>query len=110
EGSDVRQFYSLSPYTIGRSSSHSYAEQIFFFQAEDGIRDGHVTGVQTCALPISNTPQNDRRPDDESGRCLSEQKFRVELTETISDDGFNGLRLLWSLLSRSRSLFFAGLL
>src|SRR5690625_7431739 len=24
----------------------------FFFQAEDGIRDGHVTGVQTCALPI----------------------------------------------------------
>src|SRR5689334_23806493 len=24
----------------------------FFFQAEDGIRDGTVTGVQTCALPI----------------------------------------------------------
>src|SRR6266511_5951710 len=28
----------------------------FFFQAEDGIRDFHVTGVQTCALPISPTP------------------------------------------------------
>src|SRR5690625_7495327 len=28
----------------------------FFFQAEDGIRDGHVTGVQTCALPILNHP------------------------------------------------------
>src|SRR5439155_12761234 len=27
----------------------------FFFQAEDGIRDGHVTGVQTCALPIYAT-------------------------------------------------------
>src|SRR6266511_6304785 len=26
----------------------------FFFQAEDGIRDFHVTGVQTCALPISS--------------------------------------------------------
>src|SRR5690606_39560211 len=26
----------------------------FFFQAEDGIRDFHVTGVQTCALPIWN--------------------------------------------------------
>src|SRR5690625_5876052 len=26
--------------------------QFFFFQADDGIRDGHVTGVQTCALPI----------------------------------------------------------
>src|SRR5580765_3238533 len=25
---------------------------LFFFQAEDGIRDGRVTGVQTCALPI----------------------------------------------------------
>ena len=27
----------------------------FFFQAEDGIRDTSVTGVQTCALPISNS-------------------------------------------------------
>src|SRR5438874_4307681 len=26
---------------------------VFFFQAEDGIRDLYVTGVQTCALPIS---------------------------------------------------------
>src|SRR5690606_39585702 len=28
----------------------------FFFQAEDGIRDFHVTGVQTCALPILMGP------------------------------------------------------
>src|SRR5207245_6087345 len=28
----------------------------FFFQAEDGIRDATVTGVQTCALPISRPP------------------------------------------------------
>ena len=28
---------------------------IFFFQAEDGIRDDLVTGVQTCALPIYST-------------------------------------------------------
>src|SRR5690606_40473083 len=27
--------------------------RLFFLQAEDGIRDFHVTGVQTCALPIS---------------------------------------------------------
>src|SRR5690606_39529594 len=39
----------------------------FFFQAEDGIRDFHVTGVQTCALPISvawsaaTPPRCDRR-------------------------------------------------
>src|SRR6266700_6982250 len=36
----------------------------FFFQAEDGIRDFHVTGVQTCALPIS-VP---RRPRSEARR------------------------------------------
>src|SRR5256885_152133 len=29
---------------------------VFFFQAEDGIRDYKVTGVQTCALPISRPP------------------------------------------------------
>src|SRR5690625_7126897 len=29
----------------------------FFLQAEDGIRDGHVTGVQTCALPIWESVQ-----------------------------------------------------
>src|SRR5438876_6296389 len=28
--------------------------RVFFFQAEDGIRAGRVTGVQTCALPISS--------------------------------------------------------
>src|SRR5260370_37509714 len=28
---------------------------VFFFQAEDGIRDSSVTGVQTCALPIFGT-------------------------------------------------------
>src|SRR5690606_40480977 len=32
---------------------HSF---FFFFQAEDGIRDFHVTGVQTCALPICPRP------------------------------------------------------
>src|SRR5690554_2782585 len=30
----------------------------FFFQAEDGIRDADVTGVQTCALPISQAPRS----------------------------------------------------
>src|SRR5690606_41157894 len=30
----------------------------FFFQAEDGIRDFHVTGVQTCALPIYTQPMH----------------------------------------------------
>src|SRR5699024_11373646 len=34
---------------------------VFFFQAEDGIRDRNVTGVQTCALPISHAPRPIRR-------------------------------------------------
>src|SRR5207253_7629820 len=43
------------------STAHIYTNSFarfffFFFQAEDGIRDGHVTGVQTCALPISSRP------------------------------------------------------
>src|SRR5687767_15574586 len=35
----------------------------FFFQAEDGIRDKLVTGVQTCALPICELGQNHRRQE-----------------------------------------------
>src|SRR3712207_8665539 len=35
---------------------YCYCCYFFFFQAEDGIRDIGVTGVQTCALPISWTP------------------------------------------------------
>src|SRR5690606_39551930 len=33
---------------------------VVFFQAEDGIRDFHVTGVQTCALPISADSPGER--------------------------------------------------
>src|SRR5260370_7619070 len=39
----------------------------FFFQAEDGIRDSSVTGVQTCALPILNACLINR----ESGTALN---------------------------------------
>src|SRR6266481_7875822 len=41
----------------------------FFFQAEDGIRDGTVTGVQTCALPISLQILKERyEPGGDTGR------------------------------------------
>src|SRR2546430_5680865 len=39
---------------------------VFFFQAEDGIRDLTVTGVQTCALPICSCPSIDQRCLDNS--------------------------------------------
>src|SRR5256885_3399926 len=50
----------------------SLLQFFFFFQAEDGIRDYKVTGVQTCALPISNAEPGkallgDRRVDDPAG-------------------------------------------
>src|SRR5436309_621612 len=38
----------------------------FFFQAEDGIRDFHVTGVQTCALPIFSLAYHDARGTSDS--------------------------------------------
>src|SRR2546427_3192254 len=41
---------------------------IFFFQAEDGIRDLTVTGVQTCALPIHSGVDGAARRG-EGGRC-----------------------------------------
>src|SRR5690348_18355511 len=38
---------------MGDTGHRAFVVQFFFFfQAEDGIRDGRVTGVQTCALPI----------------------------------------------------------
>src|SRR5215216_5662898 len=47
---------------------------IFFFQAEDGIRDDLVTGDQTCALPISSrsaSPRSSAEPRSRAGRSTS---------------------------------------
>src|SRR5690606_40849974 len=40
------------PESVPHACSVGVGRVFFFFQAEDGIRDFHVTGVQTCALPI----------------------------------------------------------
>src|SRR3712207_7351639 len=47
----------------------------FFFQAEDGIRDIGVTGVQTCALPISVCFWHQFQPEG-SGRAMAEATLR----------------------------------
>src|SRR5256886_5450222 len=54
-----------------------YSAHVFFFQAEDGIRDLTVTGVQTCALPISPAAgrardRSPRPPPPEEGSDRSE--------------------------------------
>src|SRR3989442_4617080 len=46
---------------------------VFFFQAEDGIRDADVTGVQTCALPISMNSDHTARAH---GAAFSERSSR----------------------------------
>src|SRR3989454_1738716 len=48
---------------------------VFFFQAEDGIRDYKVTGVQTCALPISCRAENGAVVHEPSGRRLPYAKL-----------------------------------
>src|SRR5438445_6569947 len=56
---------------------YSYIMYFFFFQAEDGIRDIGVTGVQTCALPIS------AEITDDSGKVIFKQE-NVEVPKSWS--------------------------
>src|SRR6266496_1407466 len=56
----------------------------FFFQAEDGIRDLYVTGVQTCALPISNLDSIRRMSEAEEParlECSTARRFFDRLLE-----------------------------
>src|SRR5256885_9573974 len=46
---------------------------VFFFQAEDGIRDYKVTGVQTCALPISRLRGASERLEAALGQVRGQQ-------------------------------------
>src|SRR5690348_17957267 len=57
---------------IGQTDNCVY----FFFQAEDGIRDGRVTGVQTCALPISRE-LSASEPRDLADLSAGEQALRI---------------------------------
>src|SRR5689334_24629610 len=51
-------------------SLYCFSVFFFFFQAEDGIRDGTVTGVQTCALPICSLGSSTRDNPQDPGPCL----------------------------------------
>src|SRR3712207_9093397 len=56
-----------------------------FFQAEDGIRDIGVTGVQTCALPIFGEPDGLVKTifDAKTGQLLGAHLIGAEVTELI---------------------------
>src|SRR2546430_5155417 len=51
---------------------------VFFFQAEDGIRDLTVTGVQTCALPISGEITS---PREDPGANGSQADLRIDVVQ-----------------------------
>src|SRR5690606_41177263 len=71
-----------------------------FFQAEDGIRDFHVTGVQTCALPICPLvfPEGERTPDGtmrpfKPGIGLMAVRLQLEVVPVYLDGLFEVLSL-----------------
>ena len=57
----------------------------FFFQAEDGIREIGVTGVQTCALPISYSP-----PSPPADLIILEDQLKNEESPCSHDDNISG--------------------
>src|SRR2546426_2781231 len=66
----------------------------FFFQAEDGIRDYKVTGVQTCALPIlaagAGTDVQRERAPEERAVAIETAKFLVEHGADVNTAGQYG--------------------
>src|SRR6266511_4170098 len=74
------------PHLVCRKRKRSKASHcilFFFFQAEDGIRDFHVTGVQTCALPIyGEHGQAARRVSGAHRRLFAAERMMRRLLES----------------------------
>src|SRR5256885_8849112 len=74
-----------------------HCKLIFFFQAEDGIRDYKVTGVQTCALPILPPDFSVVRASGPEAPQVFARASGKPLTQGISSlftyDGYHGLFL-----------------
>src|SRR5436189_2319045 len=74
---------------------------VFFFQAEDGIRDTSVTGVQTCALPIFL----DFRPPVAAPSGIQGNPFGATPVSTYSRDGYN-----WDTVQAGNNSIFPGVI
>src|SRR5690625_3094359 len=74
----------------------------FFFQAEDGIRDGHVTGVQTCALPILDV-------DYQANLNLLEEAKRNGVKKFVYVSVFQGQQLTQLEICKAKEKFVAAL-
>src|SRR3990170_3950900 len=64
-----------------------------FFQAEDGIRDDLVTGVQTCALPISPEDRDVHDPEEWAGSVLVSDAERAEFRKLLAAGLADSFRL-----------------
>src|SRR5260370_23067151 len=81
---------------VGIQVLSAYTRILFFFQAEDGIRDSSVTGVQTCALPIypgSEWTHAFRRIQD---RCVPRFEWMVAESHPLRSAAPRCLRTLGS--------------
>src|SRR5256885_10898111 len=78
-----------------------YSLLFFFFQAEDGIRDYKVTGVQTCALPISCHPGSDLQaaavPALDALILIEHKRARPDQAHLAYED----VQELWQLVERA---------
>src|SRR3989442_8281078 len=74
----------------------------FFFQAEDGIRDADVTGVQTCALPISESRELQSESGDSSTSMRDPGSEVTRLSQMSLDQDNNPSSGISNLLRRDR--------
>src|SRR2546430_4274227 len=77
----VRTISTLERASRRLTSKGSCVSFIFFFQAEDGIRDLTVTGVQTCALPISRL-----RDQGAATHEVHDRQAEAEVREAVARD------------------------
>src|SRR5256885_10886315 len=75
----------------------------FFFQAEDGIRDYKVTGVQTCALPISLGRQPGERHCRQRAAHAKAEQVRLALARGLLDRIERGHRAVLDIIGDARS-------
>src|SRR5256886_7048518 len=68
---------SSAPQETAAGPAHDRCFCFFFFQAEDGIRDLTVTGVQTCALPISALEQGREMQPGEKELRVEAQRLTI---------------------------------
>src|SRR5699024_12223279 len=78
---------------------------LFFYQAEDGIRDRNVTGVQTCALPISKRTARPLSPSLTCGFSVPAWMGCLPLfcTSTSPDAAANTQRSFWKVSEIGRA-------